>query len=409
MIRAFLKKEQRYLAELPDDQRRLLTSFTLFAFASPMISVFSNTYLWRLSEDVGVLVLFNVGHYAGLTIGFFLNGLLLKRFFPAKLYTLGTFFQGLVPLLLVLLKEQAVPLALPIGLLLGIAAGFYWANRNYLTSAVTIGPSRFKYISLESTFGIMAGIVSPLLIGWGLVLGERVGWYSSQSGYLGAAILGLILLVWSGRSVWSVKTPFVKITQLFIPNTSPSWTNMRVLDFVNGIHHTFEALLALLVLLFFLGLEDAVGTVISVASILSALGMYLMGKRASNRDQVRILELWTVITFVGKIAFTLFTSAVGAVMYHTTEGFSKTYRWASMASLMYEAVDKNHPEQNNGRFAYLLDREFFLNAGRLCGLLLLWLAYTTFPDTTIRFGLFATLIGQLVMIALAKRLIRFLN
>jgi len=401
-LTAFVRKELAYLSELSADERKLLSASILFGLAQPMINVFSNTFLWRQSGNAVVLAVFSIGFYAGLCLGFLLNGLGLKWFKPTTLFFLGCALQGAVPVLLVYAGASADELALPLGLALGVAGGFFWGNRNLLTATVTGGTDRFKYISLDTAFGLGAAIVSPLIIGWFLVFGEKTGFYAAQSAYEVTAIFGFLLLTVAGSRVARIKRKFEKVSGIFLTNRSPAWQKMRLLDFVNGFTDGFERVIPLLILLLFLGKEDSIGVVQSAASILSFLGIYAIGKRARHKDHVRIIGMWTVVTSVGKAVFAILYSSAGALIFHGFNGLVLSFRAASMSAVMFEAVDHEPGEGISKRYRYIMDREFVLDAGRVLGLLSFIGLFTWSASFTVRYGLLLSIGTQLLMVILVK-------
>ncbi len=402
-LRNRFSKERDYLGGTSLDQRYLLVSVFLYALALPMITTFSNTYLWRQSQDPVVLAVFNIGYLSGLSLGFMINGLFLRRFSPQKLCALGCVLQGVVPMVLVFLGAQADTYAIALGLCLGVSAGFYWGNRNLVTSRVSQGPGRYKYLTFENIVQIFSAVLAPFLVGWFLVLGEQTGVYSVQTAYQIAAIVAFFLLVLSGRSIAGVQEVFPSVKVLLVKQASRVWDRMRVLDFFNGCASGLEAALLFFALLTFLDQENAIGSLLSFTAVLAALGMYILGKRAKHRDHAAILGLWASVTLVGKIAFAVLYSTVGAIILQLVEGLMKSFRWASMSAVMYEAVEHEQPDtQDSQRYAYIMDREFVLNLGRVSALTVVVVVYQLHPTELIRYGLLSVVVFQILMISLTR-------
>ncbi|MBI2484595.1 hypothetical protein HYW18_00325 [Candidatus Uhrbacteria bacterium] len=403
----FFRREWAYLCEVSVDQRRLLGGAFLYGVATPVVYVFSNTYLWRQSADPIVLALFNTGFFGGLWFGFLGNGLLLRRFASPRLYFLGCLLQGLVPITLVTLHAKADSVALLLGLVLGVAGGFYWGNRNYLTSELTVGPRRLKFISLESTATLLAAVLSPVITGWLLVLGERTGWYTTQSAYQVAAGFAFVVLIVAGLLVAHITHVLPPLEHLRIHSRRGRWNQLRLLEVFNGFVDGLEGAIPLVILLTFVGLEHAIGTIDSLAAILASLGLYLIGKWARHDHHINLLRLWVVFTFLGRALFSLLYSTAGALVFYTVEGFVGGFRWNSMVSVVYETIDREQDGQASARrYAYLTDRELFLNAGRVSALLLFIVLYANAPEFTIRYGLLLGLAAQIPLLVLAKKQIR---
>lgn len=390
-------------------QRRLLISFFLFGLASPMVVVYANTFLWRQSEDPIILAIFNIGSYSGIAIGFFLNAYLLRLFESGRLYALGCVLQGIVPMILIAVGTQTNTLVLPLGIALGIAQGFFWGNRNALTSKITQGPHRYQFVSLETTLAITAGIISPLLIGWFIVFGERVSSYTIEQAYQITSVVGFILLVLAGSFAWSyTMEPFAPKTFL-LRNVSRRWNEQRLLEMINGIASGIESILPLIIILLFLGQEEAVGTVKAFTSVLSAGVIFSLGKHVKHNHHTLLFSFWMAFNLVGSILFAVFYSPGSALIFFVLAGLVGSLRWSSFVSVMYEVVDEEIGQNGTHRFLYLLDREFFLNLGRVLGLGLLILLYLASHELLVRYGLLIIVIIQLPTVFLLQHMTKKLH
>ena len=404
MISAFILRERAYLSQLRPEERGLIVGSFFYALAAPILTVFSNTYLWRQSPDAVVLALFNVGFFAGLPIGFYLNGFLLRRFASARLYFLGCLLQGVVPMVLVTLGAQASGLALPLGLALGVSGGIYWGNRNFLTSRHTAGPKRFKFLSLDMTAVTTAGILSPIVTGAFLTLGERTGLYAVQSAYEIAAVFALLSLFVAGVGVARSIRAKDTLSALTVHDTGRDWNRLRSIEVLHGAVHGFEAVIPIVILLVFVGLEDSIGAVKSYTAALAALSLYIVGRYVKHRHHAGVLGFWTLATAIGRGTFAILSSLGGAIAMFTADGLSGSWRWASATAVMYETVEAETAGHDGSlRYAYITDRELFLNIGRVASLFLFILLFRALPETTIRYGLLLPILAQIPLVLLTKK------
>jgi YQGE family putative transporter len=396
------------LNDLSQNQRRLLLSFFLFALASPMVSVYTNTFLWRLDHDPITLGIFNIGMYAGISLGFLVNAYALRVWQSGKLYAFGCLAQGLIPVLLVSMGASAADYTLPLGLALGLAQGFYWANRNSITSKFTQDARRFRFISVETMLGIVAGIVSPLVIGWFIALGGTIPSYSVAQAYQLCAGIGLVLLIATGVLAHKfVIEPFVVNTP-FVRHATARWNQQRAIEMLNSITSGLEVVIPLLVVLLFLGQEEAVGSVKALTGVLSAIMIYAIGKRVRHKHHLMLVGIWVAVNLLAGALFASVFTAASAIAYFIIAGITGSLRWSSFVTVLYEVVDREVKRDSEHRFLYILDREYCLNFGRVVGLLLFILAYHLAPDATIRYGLVMMFVVQLPVLWLLKRLMRTL-
>lgn len=376
--------------ELASQQKRLLTSFFLFSLASPMASIYSNTFLWRQDKDPITLGIFNIGTFIGVTIGFFLNALLLRLLPSGRLYALGCVLQGLVPLVLVLLGAQANSYAFILGLALGCSMGLFWGNRNTLTSKTSEGPNRYRFVSIETSMVLIAGVVAPFLVGWFITLGSSVSLLTIQGAYQLTSVLGLILLTISGTLLWSVETEPFTTKHFWIKHPSALWKSQRLLEVINGIADGLSSVLPLVIILIYLGQENAVGTVKGLAALLSGSVIYFIRNYVRHHHHTTLFGIWIAFNLTGAVIFSITQSAFGAMIFFVLGGLVASFRWSSFTSVMYEVVDQEMRSNKIHRFVYLLDRECFLNLGRVLGLGILIALYTQAPTLLVRYGLILT-------------------
>ena len=76
---------------------------------------------------------------------------------------------------------------------------------------------------------------------------------------------------------------------------------------------------------------------------------------------------------------------------------------------MFKTVEAKTHGKESLRYAYITDREAFLNLGRIFSLLLFMLLYTLAPEVTIRYGLLLMLIPQLALVFLTRIQTRHLH
>lgn len=373
-------------------ERLLLLSFFCFGFAQPIFFLFTNTFLWRQNGSAASIILYNIGIYTGLMIGFFANRTLLHWLSARKLYQIACVLQGLVPLVLVLLAPTAVTRIVELGLCFGFAAGLYFANRNFFTSLITQGKHRFVFLSLDQVSGALSAIVSPFLVGWYLTYAQNTQHLSTVAAYTHVVVIGLVFLVVSAALVFVPKSEAqLPVTGILVRKAGRRWNAVRAMDFVNGLAHGVMVTIPLLVTLLMITSDVSIGKLQSVAAIVSALSLYLLGKYRLKVPHAWLLGIWVAGSLVagGLIAYGFTTGYViaAALLLGAVGPF---YR-APTAHLMYEAVDKESAAE---RASYLLDREIFLDVGRVVAMAACGIALYFAHDVTLRYGyLFAAVIN----------------
>jgi YQGE family putative transporter len=171
MIRRLFWRERDRLSALSEGARSLLVSFIAFGLASPLVTLFSSAFIWRQNQDLVSIALYNGAWMTGVSLGFVINGFLLRRVRLSWMYATGLVIQSASCLFLFELKTIRFDEVLTLGLISGLAGGVYWANRNLLSLQTTKGSARDYFCGLESALGTLLSVLSPLLFGWFLELG----------------------------------------------------------------------------------------------------------------------------------------------------------------------------------------------------------------------------------------------
>lgn len=172
---------------LSGDYYRLLRVHTLFLTFSKLSAVFINTLLLGQTQDVNVVLGYNAVYFASCAVTMLLATGVLHRLGPGVTAVLGIAGYNLLYLFLLLAGVQAARYALFLGLLIGVADGFYWLSYGCLFSGTTQLSNRDSGLAIISVCGSLVNLVAPL------VSGGLISFVGGMRGY--ATVFGLALLV----------------------------------------------------------------------------------------------------------------------------------------------------------------------------------------------------------------------
>lgn len=405
-LRAFVAREYQQFLALSSESRCMLLSYVLVGLADPMISVFTNAFLWRSTHDPLALVVYNGGFFLALSLGFYLNGYLLRRFSVSQLYWVGCVLQGLVPFLVMIHRVDSLWLIALAGLLFGCAAGLFWSNRNLMTLTQTQTQDRLYFGGLESGLGTIVSIAMPTLIGWFLVWGETRRWYSVHQAYLVMGFAAVLILFAAGASLQAC-TCHPKIpSHLLLRKPSSRWRAMRWLEYIHGVHGGTEIVVPTLVVLTLLGEEASLGLVHSLSAISAALAIYTIGRVARSEHRPHLLGVWIVLEVLASVVFAWWFSATSVIVYTVLVALVANTRWVTLMSLTYDVIDDEERVHGLPKYVFLFDREVFLNLGRVTGLSLFVLLLLFDHEVALRYALVCTALLQGLVFGVARRLNR---
>ena len=91
---AKLNAELAFFRQHPLGMRMLLLTNLIYGLVMPIIELFVGAYIMRNSNDISLVVVFQLAVYTGIPTTFLLNGWLLNHVPIARLYSFGMLLSG---------------------------------------------------------------------------------------------------------------------------------------------------------------------------------------------------------------------------------------------------------------------------------------------------------------------------
>jgi YQGE family putative transporter len=153
-----------------------MLSNMVYALVLPLIEIFAAAFVMRNTHAVDRVVIFQLSVYAATPLAFYLNGSLMGRINVKHLYAAGMLLSGIVLMLMMRSGSLSSIDIAASGLTMGLATGFFWANRGFLALATTDDNNRNYYYGVKLFVATLAAVVVPAMIGW-LIGGTALyGW-----------------------------------------------------------------------------------------------------------------------------------------------------------------------------------------------------------------------------------------
>ncbi len=406
-LRRIIANELDHYRKLNTESKTLLTSVFLFSIASPVLSIFISAFLWRVSQSVELILLYNIVIFIGAPLGFFINGFLLKKHNPTTFYFLGCAAQGVAAGSLLFLPALNMAIIAGFGFIYGVTSGIYWSNRVFLMIHHVKNHQRIYFTSLIHMASVVCSIVVPLVIGWYLVLGERTNTYSPTLAYqlLGVVVIGI--LVFAG---WRIK----KLTPVHTPNPyttlrkpSRTWKKVRAMTYLMGLTNSMDIMLPALYILLFIGKEGKLGTIQAISGIFLAIALYFIAKKVGREHRFLVLISGISLSLLAGLTFGLWYSPIGVFVYFILTAFATPIRWTIVSPVTMDVIDGEARKYSKNRYAFIFDQELFLNIGRLTSLVLFGLLFLRMPEITTRFAPLLFALPQLFVIYIAYNLEKY--
>jgi len=294
------------------------------------------------------------------------------------------------------LKNDTVAGFLIMGILLGIGTGLYWANRNYLTIKETTDENRSYFFGLLFSFATLIGLVVTLLVGWLIVFGMS---------YQLLITIAFILIFYSGLIILKGNYEKPKIGKFFINNSSYIWMRKRIIHLGIGLVEGLTYVIPGLLILTVLGNEGVLGTLTAISSIISTLLIYYYGRKSHAKDHKNYFIFSTILGLITSLLIAVVFNKFTVIIYSLLNGLIISFLWLTFVSPVLKNIDQEVGQIEEKRFSYVLDTEFFLNAGRIIGLIIcLFIAIYHGTENSLRFSpLILSILQVMLFVWLEKK------
>jgi YQGE family putative transporter len=384
---AFLQKEISYFHKLTHVGKRLIISYILFEMAAPLFSVFINAYVWRETNSMHFIAVYNLALFVISPVAFYLNGLLLRWFKASSMYAVGCILLMLSTVGVVFLPQIDLFSIILYGALSGLANGMYWANLKLITQKATTKSDRVYFSALQSGSATFINVLIPFLIGYVIAFGDKNASYTVQMAYQFFAGGGFVIMIIAGLIMYKTNIVVTLSRHIHLSTVSPSWNKFRWLQVTDGFVSGANYFVPTLMVLFLVGQEDELGTIKSITALIAAGITYVVGRTVSQHGTLRLLAISLAIYLLGSVLYTWQFGFLGVIVYYIALTLFEPLQWTSLSPITHNLIDDEKLVQKHHEYQYIFDVEVFLNIGRALGvvLFLVILEYTS-QELALRFA-----------------------
>jgi YQGE family putative transporter len=403
--------EYRYFLSMPHNMRVLLITNMLYALVLPVVEIFMAAYIMRYFADTSYVAIFQVAMYTGIIITSLANGFLLKSFKVATLYSFGILLSGLSMVGMMFVKDISLTGLIISGTLIGASSGFFWTNRYLMALNTTSDENRNYFFGLESFFFTISNIAIPLAIGALLVSidGKQIFGIVFNI-YLGYRIVTLVVFAITILACFSLahgnfKNPEQKDFLFF--RFDRLWNKQILLAALKGLVQGFLVTAPAMLIMRYVGKEGSLGLIQGISGGLTAVLIYLLGRFAKPRHRILIFSAGIIIFLIGTIVNGIELSMIGVMVFVLCKVFFQPMHDLAYYPIMMKVIDVVSKRENRNKYAYILNHEFGLYAGRIMGLgLFIFLAFYVSEIFALRYSLIIVALIQLLSILLAKSIMK---
>ncbi|MCO6462404.1 MAG: MFS transporter [Saprospiraceae bacterium] len=404
-----IQKEFAFFKSHPLPMRVLLITNLIYALVLPIIELFIGAYIMRNSNDISLVVIFQLALYIGIPATFALNGYLLNHFKISRLYSLGMLLSGISMAAMMSLKELTTWGIFGTGLIMGLSYGFFWANRDFLALNTTNNENRNYYYGIETFFYTLAGIIIPFAAGAFITSTKDNGWFAGNINVAYYCLAGFVftltvvssILVHRGHFENPKRAPFIFF------KFHPLWYKMLSLSMLKGVAQGYIVTAPVMLIRTLVGEEGSLGSLLSLAAFLSAILLYVLGRVTKPEHRMKIFTIGLLLFMVGAIFNASLYSALGAILFVICLSFARPLLDIAYFPIQLQVIDYVSEKEGRNNFAYIFNHEIGLLIGRLvgCGLFIILARYAS-EYIALRYALIVIAAIQLFSIKIAGNILK---
>jgi len=395
--------EYRHFLSYPRDMRILLITNLVYGLVMPVIEMFIGAYVMRKSQDVTMVVIYQLAVYTGIPFTFLVNGWLLQHVGIKRLYSVGMMLSGVSMVVMMSLNELSLLGLAVAGLLMGMSFGLYWSNRDYLALSSTNDSNRNYYYGLETFFITNINIIVPFLVG------AFIGWYGGEvadraaQAYRWVTVVVFVLtllasvIVHLGQFKNPPRTRFLYLRYHWI------WNRMQLLAVLKGLAQGYIVTAPAMLVMTHVGKEGSLGTILSVGSLLSAILLYVLGRTTQPRHRIYLFAVGLSLFALGAGANAVLFNKLGVLLFMLCLVLGRPLADIAYFTIQLLVIDTVSAIEKRNNYSYIFIQEFGFYVGRLAGCGLFIVLAAQISDTfALRFALLIVAVVQLLSVFVAK-------
>jgi len=345
----------------------LLIVQALYGIANALSGTFVPVYLWKASQSYMLIGWFTMGQYVMSGLTFWVAGKWVKEHNKMNSLRTGIILSGVFYCTVLLLGTQAKVYYLPLGLLNGMALGFFWVAFNVVYFEVTDPDNRDRFNGWSGLLGSAAGIVAPWVSGLLITSmhgekGYRLIFTISLVIFAVSVVLSFWLKKRHGQGSYNWKHGWQQLMQKGNP-----WRRMFPAIAAQGVREGVFMFLVGLTVYVATQTESKLGTFSLITSLVALISFWIVGKmlKKNNRKWAMLIG----VIMIGIVILPLFwkVSYATLLMFGIGTSLFMPLYIIPMTSRVFDLIGQSE-ESAREREEFIVLREAGLVLGRIIGL-----------------------------------------
>lgn len=349
--------------------RRFLIVYTTFITASLLSSSFFNVFLLRLTGSTVALMRYNLLLACVQPFVMLVAVRFLRRFSTRSCMQFGLLLHAAAYLVLALDGNPSEIAVYVLSAAFASGNAFYYTSYTPMLLACTTNANRDAAQGAMGTLSTLGQLTLPLLTGLFIsAFGDLAGYRILFALSVGILMAGFFL-AYRIRATGDTAKPspgFVKITLHML--RSRTMMGIMLITLINAMMTSSTAYYASLLMYAFLKKEAVMGTVSTVAAIVTLLSNLIYGRYIHENEHGKSMLFGTLVSIAAALCVCVLQNAVGYVLYAVLYAAAGFFMSAPVVTSYMAVLQNDEVLRDYGAEVHAL-REYFYAAGRILGIL----------------------------------------
>lgn len=360
------------------EAKLLLTISAMFTFAMGLSGIFINIFFWKQTNDFKVIVTYNLIQYIVIPITFIGAGIVSKRKNGIWSLRVGMLAYALFYILILTVGNKGVSYIYILGILYGIAAGFYWLAFNTLSFDFTGINNRDTFNGLNGSCCGVTAAIAPATSGYIISKFSGIKGYTIVFTITLCMFLSLILISTLLKCKnYGNKLEFKKV----ILRNCDEWSDIRKATFFWGFRDVIIVFLVNILIIETTKSELTLGKLTLIASLLSSISFVLVQKIIKPPHRRVSIYIGAIGAFLAVLSLGLNITYINLLVYVMMNGFFLPFFVIQLTSATFNVINRAHEESM--RVEYMINREIVLNGGRAISASMLVFMLLEFKESSV--------------------------
>jgi YQGE family putative transporter len=338
-----------------------------YTAANLLAGTFLSIFLWRASHDLAPIAIYSGLSALMIPMAFLANGLICRGLSAGASIRLGLGGNGLVYFFVLLLATRAPHWVVPLGLLKGLAEGFYWSGFHPVTYDSTSDRDRDRYFGLQAGANAFLTATLPPAAGAIIVAGAHQ-FGGPTAGYelvfALAAVTLIAAMALAGR-LPATPRPRLSIGRVMrLGRRNPDWQWVTCARLADGFTGSLLGLVLTILTFLVLNSEQQVGNFNGLMGLLGVGMSLLLATVMKPRHRTLYALVGGSLLVLSTFLLPLYLTGWALLAFGLLRAIGGPLHGNALAPVALQVIDRD-PAPHAMRFEYIVHSELCLGVGRV--------------------------------------------